>query len=737
MKDEIQIKPKFLIIDLRKKYPKAGLKWANEEDELLKKMYMEHRAQGAGDFGVFLVELIKRFERAEGGLKARLAKYFPDVPGWDYEREKFRTEELNKKVDGIFSLQHNEILQREYKKYLESKRETYMAFLKRVSIQVGGAKGEYISHRLFQLLGKVEKYGRDDVSSFADPVARRFIGSQEPETPQFNFSDNQEAEEALRIMNETSNNLFLTGEAGTGKSTLLKYFRYSTKKNVVVLAPTGVAALNVEGQTIHSFCGFGPDITLQKVKKLGSGTGKFLLLQKLHTIIIDEISMVRADLLDCVDKFLRINGPAEGEPFGGIQMVFIGDLYQLPPVDRDFASVNKTNSSGQSILRNSEYSYVNSVFSDRFYQSPYFFDSRVFKQSKFHYIQLKQIYRQRDQIFIDVLNAVRNNAATEEHLTILNQRSQVAGAKFTFEKFAIYLTPTNARARTVNNFFLEKLKSELKIYEGVVRGSFEDREPPTDVHLQIKVGAQIMMLNNDYKKRWVNGTMGKVIGIEKGKGDNDDDDYNYDDNDDHNIGARLSPPANPSALSSRSKGEEYSALAEGSGMSASNGMNFSDSSPLMGEVRWGWKKEMEDKDSDFDDNGQSTTSDSIIIELETGETVYVEPHTWEMFQFILDKHTQKVDSRTTGTFTQYPFKLAWAVTIHKAQGKTFDKVYIDLTTGTFAHGQLYVALSRCRTLEGLYLKRPITGADIILDNRIVEFLHSFTPSEPYYSTVDE
>ena len=138
-----------------------------------------------------------------------------------------------------------------------------------------------------------------------------------------------------------------------------------------------------------------------------------------------------------------------------------------------------------------------------------------------------------------------------------------------------------------------------------------------------------------------------------------------------------------------------------------------------------------------DDGEDQNSSDTIIVELETGETVYVEPHTWEMFQFTLDKHTQKVDSKTTGTFTQYPFKLAWAVTIHKAQGKTFDKVYIDLSTGTFAHGQLYVALSRCRTLNGLYLKRPISQADIILDNRIVEFLHNFNSHEPYYSTSEE
>src|SRR3989344_3994536 len=204
--------------------------------------------------------------------------------------------------------------------------------------------------------------------------------------PAPDFSGNPEAREALRVLNETSNSLFLTGEAGTGKSTLLQYFRSATQKNVVVLAPTGVAALNVEGQTIHSFCAFGPDITLQKVKKLKPGSGKFQLLQKLDMVIIDEISMVRADLLDCVDKFLRLNGPSGREPFGGVQMDFIGDLYQLPPVDKGFGSEG-------------------GLFSE--YASPYFFDSHSFRQTRFLYIQLKKIYRQKDSAFIEVLNAVR------------------------------------------------------------------------------------------------------------------------------------------------------------------------------------------------------------------------------------------------------------------------------------------------------------------------------------------
>ncbi len=650
--------PKFSITELRGKYPKIGKKWEAAEDELLKKMYIEFRGKQPGDFEGFLVELIQQFGRASGGLKARLAKYFPDVPDWDYGRDQYRAEQLNKEVQEAFLGGKDEILHREYKAYASGKRETYLAFLKRVSEKLGGVKGELLRHKLEQLVGTVEKFGRDDVGFGSSGVARRFIGLKESSTiPQLDVSGNPEALEALRILETTSVNLFLTGEAGTGKSTLLNYFRKTSQKNVVVLAPTGVAALNVEGQTIHSFCGFGPDITLSGVKKLMPGTSKLKLLQKLQTVIIDEISMVRADLLDCVDKFLRLNGPQRELPFGGLQMVFIGDLYQLPPVERDF-------NPGNGLIKE--------------YQSPYFFDARSFKNSNFEYINLKTIYRQKDQAFKDVLNAVRNNAATQEHLQVLNTRTQPGEKKFTFEQFAIYLTPHNAQASRVNNFFLEKLSSPLKIYTGTARGSFADRALPTDLDLQVKIGAQIMMLNNDQQKRWVNGTMGKVVGIVKAKNNNENN--NNDDNE-----VQYSPPDK----------EEYSALAEGGGKNP------------------------------WDESDENPSADKIIVELETGETVYVSPHTWEMFKFVLDSHTQSVDSQTTGTFTQYPFKLAWAVTIHKAQGKTFDKVYVDLSTGTFAHGQLYVALSRCRTLEGLYLKRPITSHDIILDQRIVEFMNNF------------
>lgn len=572
MDTEEEVKPKSGRFDeMRKTHPKAYMKWTAEEDASLLALYKEFKDNGSGDFEMFLVATSKDFGRKENGVRGHLAKFFTDIPGWDYAGwEKVDSKSKEKKA----------AKKAEAKEEVKAKKEKAPAVV-------------------------------------------------------FNTEGNPEAAEILHLLEETSKNIFFTGEAGTGKSTLLQHFRRTTQKNVIALAPTGVAALNIEGQTIHSFCAFGTDITVAKVKKLPDFSPKKKLLKNLHAIIIDEISMVRADLLDCVDKFLRINGYSSDMPFGGIQMIFVGDLYQLPPVEKDFQN-------GNSLLKE--------------YVSPYFFDSRSFAQGNFIFRQLKTVYRQTDRVFLDVLNAVRNNAVSQQHLTILNKQAKDEEKKFTFEKFAIYLTTTNQRARQVNNFFLEKIDGEAHVYKGRASGTFEDREPPTDLDLVFKIGAQIMMLTNDYRKRWVNGTMGKIVGIEKAE---------------------------------KLEEETYAELDEG------------------GEEGFV--------------SGQSDEN-VVIVELETGERVYVEPHTWEMIKFVYDQKSKDIDSRATGTFTQYPFKLAWAVTIHKSQGKTFDKVYVDLATGTFAHGQLYVALSRCRTLEGLRLRRPIVPQDIVLDERVVRFL---------------
>ncbi|MFA5842094.1 MAG: AAA family ATPase [Candidatus Gracilibacteria bacterium] len=419
---------------------------------------------------------------------------------------------------------------------------------------------------------------------------------------------NPEFQHALDLM-ESGKNVFVTGRAGTGKSTLLSYFRTQTKRKTIVLAPTGVAAINVQGQTIHSFFGFKPDITphsvLKKLKK-----NKKNIYKKIETLVIDEISMVRADLLDCVDLFLQLHGPRKGHPFGGVQMIFIGDLYQLPPVVS---------------------SRERSIFTTH-YESPYFFSAKGFADFKPEFIELEKVYRQKDDEFIRLLNTVRNRTATSEDLGKFNTRHD-PDFQAPIKDFYIYLTSTNALADTINQERLARLPGKLRTVYGEKEGDFGREYFPTAEALQFKVGAQIMMLNNEATGRWVNGTIGKITRIKKSEDD-----------------------------------------------------------------------------------------EAVIeAELQNGKTVEITPHTWEIFNFSLNGENQ-LDSKIVGTFTQYPFRLAFAITIHKAQGKTFEKVIVDVGSGTFAHGQMYVALSRCTSLEGLVLKKAIKPNDIQMDYQVVKFL---------------
>lgn len=429
-----------------------------------------------------------------------------------------------------------------------------------------------------------------------------------PKQPALAIEINEQFKHALRIMENTHKSIFITGRAGTGKSTLLTYFRFTTRKKVAILAPTGVAALNVRGQTIHSFFRFKPNITLNLVKKLRAGDDEDSIYRKLAAIVIDEISMVRADLLDCVDKFLRLNGPDGDKPFGGIQMIFIGDLYQLPPV------ITSTEKSGFKSL----------------YKTPYFYSARVFDSYEMEFLELEKIYRQHDPEFINLLNSIRNKSITFEGLETLNQRYRPE-----FEpppsEFYIYLTTTNDLASRINNDQLKKLKGPLHIFTGKIEGDFGDEYLPTAIELQVKIGAQIMMLNNDADGRWVNGTIGEITDIAQ------------------------------------------------------------------------------------DANGDRV----IMAELADGE-VEITPYSWEIYRFNIEGG--QLQSEVIGTFTQYPLMLAWAVTIHKSQGKTFDKVIIDIGRGTFAHGQMYVALSRCTTFKGIILKQPIAKKHIWTDFQVVDFL---------------
>src|SRR4030043_2444599 len=430
-------------------------------------------------------------------------------------------------------------------------------------------------------------------------------------TKQVTIEFNEMFQKALDLMENTSRHIFITGKAGTGKSTLLDYFRNHTKKKVVVLAPTGVSALNVKGQTIHSFFGFKPNVTLKSIKKMRGN--KQNIYKELDAIVIDEASMVRADLLDCIDNFLRLNTEKK-KPFGGVQMIFIGDLYQLPPVvtgnEKEFFTTH--------------------------YKSPYFFDATIMKELKIEFIELEKIYRQKDENFIAVLNAIRNNSVTEEQLSILNQRYNpdfIPDPK----DFYIWLTSINSAAEKINREHLSRIGFPVVTYSGILYGDFKEDSLPTQIDLQIKKDAQVMLLNNDSLFRWVNGSIGKIVDIEQQKGEDD----------------------------------------------------------------------------------------VIIVELVTGEVVEVLPYRWELFNYYFDKNKHSIESEVVGSFTQYPLRLAWAVTIHKSQGKTFDNVVIDIGRGTFASGQVYVALSRCTRLDGLVIKKQIEKRTIFMDWKVVKFMTQF------------
>lgn len=418
---------------------------------------------------------------------------------------------------------------------------------------------------------------------------------------------NADFQYALDRMEKSNDLLFITGRAGTGKSTLLQLFRKTTHKKVVVLAPTGVAALNVKGQTIHSFFGFPPrlldqrkDIKKRRYRKL---------YEKVDTIVIDEISMVRADMLDNIDYFLRLNRD-DHRPFGGVQMVFFGDLFQLPPVVA---------------------SEVEKHLFQTVYESPYFFSANILQAPvSLEMIELQTVYRQENRQFLHLLDAIRLNRLDYDDVEELNSRHLPDEPT---PDFSITLSARNAQVNTINKKALDAIPMPAKNYLAKVGGNFPDRLYPTAEALQLKLNAQVMFLRNDNEKKYVNGTIGKVVKME--------------------------------------------------------------------------------------DN-----SITVLVEDEQEEQVYikVEPHEWEILRYKLDEmKPDEISTESLGSFKQYPLRLAWAVTIHKAQGKTFDKVIIDLGRGAFEHGQTYVALSRCRTLNGVILKQPIRPRDIITDPRIIEF----------------
>lgn len=418
-----------------------------------------------------------------------------------------------------------------------------------------------------------------------------------------NFILTDEHQKCLEIIKNTNQNLFITGKAGTGKSSLIQYFRNTTNKKVVVLAPTGIAALNCRGQTIHSFFGFPPRIVnMSAIRKQKNNR----MFADIDTLVIDEISMVRADLLDGIDKFLRLNGKDRQLPFGGIQIVFVGDPYQLPPV----------------VVREEA-----EIFAS-LYKSPYFFSAKSFNLDSFGVIELKTIFRQKEVEFVNFLNNVRIGEVGMETFNLINER--VMDPSFDNHHYVV-LTVTNKSAESINTARLEEIKKPVLTYKASVDGDFptEERTLPVEIELKLKVGARVLFVKNDAAKRWVNGTLGVVYELEK---------------------------------------------------------------------------------------------NSISVKIDdTGEIVKVYTVEWNNIEYEYNLKTGNIEEEVIGTMEQYPLRLAWAMTIHRSQGMTLDKVCLDFSRSPFAHGQTYVALSRVRSFEGLALTRRLWPNDILIDDRIVEF----------------
>jgi ATP-dependent exoDNAse (exonuclease V) alpha subunit len=414
--------------------------------------------------------------------------------------------------------------------------------------------------------------------------------------------------QALDFVRNDEGHLFVTGRAGTGKSTLLRCLRGMIVDEAVVLAPTGLAAVNVGGQTIHSFFGFPPRlIRPDDIRRSRNGR----LMRKLKLIIIDEVSMVRSDLMWAIDQSLRLNRGRPREPFGGVRLLLFGDLHQLPPVVQ-----------GGEVAEHLESEHG----------GPFFFQLPTLRDGAgMSLIELEEVFRQSDEKFLHVLNQIRDGEATEEDLQILNERTHPIRTLGEGDSFVI-LTPTNAAAQRINMAYLEALPSEERTYEAGITGEFGESAHPTDATLLLKPGAKVIMLRNDPDRRWVNGTIARIAKLEAKR---------------------------------------------------------------------------------------------IWIEID-GKTYELEPVSWESRRYAYDQAAEKIVENITGTFRQFPVRLAWALTIHKSQGLTLDRVYIDLGRGTFAHGQTYVALSRCRTLEGLALARPLRPSDIMFDRSAMGYRDRFT-----------
>ncbi len=448
--------------------------------------------------------------------------------------------------------------------------------------------------------------------------------------------ENNEFKDVWRLLNYTNRSVFMTGKAGTGKSTFLKYIVSNTKKRNVVLAPTGIAAVNAGGQTLHSFFKLpfkpvlpdDPDFAVKVLRKrLKYSSSHVKLIERLELIVIDEISMVRSDTIDLIDKILRVYSRNMRQPFGGKQLLFVGDVFQLEPV---------VTGDTRDILAH-------------YYKGPYFFNASVFNELAMVPIELTKVYRQDQDIFIKMLDRIRIGKPSANDIELLNSRvvknnielniesnpkSNNAADDYCQNQTSMTITIATKRDMVdhINQKHLDALPTPLHTYVGKIEGDFPANSLPTDMNLIVKVGAQVVFIKNDPEKRWVNGTVGIIDSI-----------YN----------------------------------------------------------------------------------DHIIVKIENGDKTTLVPHCWANIKYVYDEKKKTVDEIELGTFTQYPIKLAWALTIHKSQGLTFNNVIIDIGSGAFTGGQTYVALSRCRSLDGISLHSTVNARDIYVNPSVVDFANKF------------